>query len=233
MNEQGESKGINLLNKVFSIFWEPSKTFSGLSEKTSWIDVVVPILLIVIVSWVTIPYLSPIGIEMAKERIEQSERMNETQKEQALERVENQSPVISYVMAPVSSFIMVLLVALVMWLAGNFFLAGDRKFLPVFAMSAYAFLINIPQTIIKTPLMVSQGTTKVYTGLATFFPESKTFLFRLAARVDVFTIWKVILLGIGLGILYKSEKSKAITTVLIIWFVYAIAASAISGLSPF
>lgn len=233
MNSQAEVKEVGLVNRVISIFWEPSKTFQAVSEKSSWVDILVPILLVTIVTWITIPYITPISIDAARERIEQSERLNDTQKEQALERMGEGNKIIQYVTAPISIFIMVIVVAMVMWLAGNFLLAGDRKFIPVFAMTAYAFLINILASLVKTPIMVSKNSVKIYTGLATLLPESNTFLFRLAKQFDVFAIWKVVLLGIGLGILYKSKQSKSLTVVFIIWLVYALVASLVSGFSPF
>ncbi|MCF7885465.1 MAG: YIP1 family protein [Candidatus Marinimicrobia bacterium] len=233
MNEQAEKKELSLVSKVISAIWSPSKTFESVSKKANWWDIIIPILLITIAAWITIPYISPIGTDMAKERIEKSERLSDTQKEDAIERIEGQNKAIQYVMTPVSTFIMILIVGLVMWLAGNFFLGGDRKFVPVFAMTSYTFLINILATIVKTPLMVSKHSVKVYTGLASILPESQTFLFRLAKHFDIFAIWKVILLGIGLGVLYKSKQSKAITVVFVIWLAYAIIASAVGGFSPF
>ncbi|MCF7740869.1 MAG: YIP1 family protein [Candidatus Marinimicrobia bacterium] len=233
MNTLNEVKEVGLLSKIISIFWEPSKTFKSISQKTHWWDVVIPILLITIVTWITIPYIAPVSTEMAKDRIQKSERLNETQKEQALENIENQNPVFRYVMPPISNLIMIAVIAAVMWMAGNFFLSGERKFLPVLGMTSYVYLINILASAVKTPLIVSKNSMEVYTGLATIIPKSDSFLFRVAMHVDIFAVWKVVLLGIGLGILYKTKQSRSLKVSFAIWIIYILGASAAGGLSPF
>ena len=233
MNENAATKETGLVSRVISIFWEPSKTFKAVSRKSNWWDIIIPILLITITAWVTIPYITPISIQDAKARIEKSERLTDAQKENALESMGERSTIMQYATTPISLFIMVVIIAMVMWLAGNFLLSGEQKFVPIFAMTSYVYLINILANLVKTPLMVAKNSTKVYTGLATLFPESESFLFSLAKKFDIFAIWKVVLLGIGLGILYKSKQSKSITVVFIVWLTYAIIASLLSGLSPF
>jgi len=56
----------SLFTKIISIFWEPSKTFKAISEKVTAVDIIIPLLLVTIVSWVTIPYVTPIAINEQK-----------------------------------------------------------------------------------------------------------------------------------------------------------------------
>jgi len=221
----------SIFTKLISIFWEPSATFRSLKIKTRWFDIVIPILLVSLVSIISIPYVTPIAIEQQKSRIEKSERLSDEQKEMAFERMDKQvGSVVPYVSAPISVAVKCVIIALIMWFAGNFLLGGESKFVPVFAVTAYACLIDIIAVAVKVPLMVSQQTMKVYTSPALFFEESSTFLFRFIATLDVFALWKVILISIGLGVIYDLKTSKAFWVILLLWLGYCVMASLLGGL---
>lgn len=222
----------SLVAKIFSIFWEPSSTFKALKNITKWYDVVLPLVLISIVTLISLPYITPIAIEEQKERIIESEKIPEEQKDMILERMEEQSGTfIAYITTPITIAIQYAIIALVMMFAGNFILGGQIKYLPLFAMSAYSGLIDIISTAVKTPLMVSQQTIQVYTSMAIFFEESQTFLFRFMSTLDVFAFWKVILLSIGLGVICGKRTKTTFTVVLILWLLYCVIIAAISGVT--
>ncbi len=218
-------------SKIVSIFWEPSSTFKALKEKCNWWDVLMPLILIVIVSWITIPYVTPIAVQEQISRIENSDRLSEAQKENTIHRIKDQagSP-FAYVTTPVILFIKWVVIAAVIWFAGNFLLGGESPFLPLLGVTAYTSLIDIIASAVKVPLVVSQQTTKIYTGLAILLKQSDSFFFRFAQNLDLFALWKVILLSIGLGVIYKVKTSKAFWIVFIIWLIYCTVAALFGGL---
>jgi len=220
-----------MIKKLIYVFWEPAVTFESIKEKCNWIDVLLPILLVSIATWISIPHVTPISIEAQKEYIESSSRLSDVQKEAALEKTnKGRNPVLAYIFTPVTIFLKYLIIALVMWFAGNFILGGEAGFVTIFAMTAYSSLIDLIATVIKVPLIVSQQSLDIYTSLALFFNESQTFLFRLMKNIDVFAAWKVILLSMGLSVIYKAKIGKSFYTVSIIWLIYCVIASALGGL---
>jgi len=229
-----ESKSsMSLIQKIISIFWSPTETFKSLKENVNWMDIVIPLLLVVIVGWITVPYVAPISTKVAQQRIENNENLSEQQKEQSLESIEKSTGgPLKYIMVIIGTGLNAAILALVMWLAGNMFLKGEVEYTRIFAMTAYISLIGIIASAVRTPLMVSQGTTEVYTGAAILFEKSKTFFFRLMKQIDVFSIWKVILFGLGLGTLYKSEKNKALYLTFGLWAIWTIVMSVLGGLNP-
>ena len=229
-----ESKSsMSLIQKIISIFWSPTEPFKSLKENVNWVDIVIPLLLVVIVGWITVPYVAPISTKVAQQRIENNENLSEQQKEQSLESIEKSTGgPLKYIMVIIGTALNAAILALVMWLAGNMFLKGEVEYTRIFAMTAYISLIGIIASAVRTPLMVSQGTTEVYTGAAILFEKSKTFFFRLMKQIDVFSIWKVILFGLGLGTLYKSEKNKALYLTFGLWAIWIIVMSVLGGLNP-
>ncbi|MCG2716209.1 MAG: hypothetical protein L6422_07980, partial [Candidatus Marinimicrobia bacterium] len=97
-------------------------------------------------------------------------------------------------------------------------------------ITAYVGLVDVVSLGIKTPLIVSQGTTKVYTSLALLLEESEQFLFRFFANIDVFAIWKIFLFSIALGIILDKKTLKPFWIITIIWLIYAVAAALLAGL---
>jgi len=136
----------------------------------------------------------------------------------------------AYVSTPIVLFIRLVVIAAVIWFAGNFLLGGESAFMPLLGVSAYTSLIDIIASAIKVPLVISQQTTQIYTGLALFLEQNNSFFFRFAKTLDLFALWKVILLSIGLGVIYKVKTSKAFWIVFIIWLIYGVAAALFQGL---
>lgn len=225
---------ISFFNKIISVFWEPTKTFEAISNKISALDILIPIILLSVVSWITIPYITPIAIKTQKAKIEQSDRIPDEQKQQIIEKMEEkQKPFLGYIFAPVGIIIGTALMGLVFLFMGNFMLGGEAKFKSVWSVVLYGSLVDLVATAVRVPLMIQKGTLAVYTSVAIFMNESSTFLFRFMKHIDVFSLWKIILFSIGLSILYKKKLSNVLIIIIVIWIVYCLAAAALAGFSPF
>jgi hypothetical protein len=228
MSENIES---SILAKIFGIFWEPSKTFKSLNFKTHWFDIVIPLVLIIAVGIAAFTQIKPIVLNERIAMVQKSERLNDTQKEFYINRITKQvNSFFTYIISAISIVIKYLIITLVMWFIGNIILGGEASFLPIWGMTLYTGLIDIISTAVKTPLILSQGTLKVYTSLALFLQESQTFLFRLAGAIDIFAIWKVTLLSFGLGVFYKQKAVKVFWLVLLFWLLYCILAAGLGSL---
>lgn len=226
-----ENQEKTILSKILTLFWEPSATFRSLKVKTNWLDIVIPLLIVTIMSLILTPYIIPIAMTEQKARIETSERLTDIQKETIIERMESKadSP-IQYITTSIATVVKVLVLALVMLFVSNFLLGGEVKYFTMLGITAYVELVDVVSFGIKTPLIVSQGTTKVYTSLALLLEESEQFLFRFFANIDVFAIWKIFLFSIALGIILDKKTLKPFWIITIIWLIYAVAAALLAGL---
>jgi hypothetical protein len=62
-------------------------------------------------------------------------------------------------------------------------------------------------------------------------PDSKgTFVHSVLSGFDIFTIWQVILVSLGLGVMYKYSTQKALTAVVILWIIWIFAKSGLSSI---
>lgn len=226
-----ENSELSVFKKIVSVFWEPSATFASLIVRTTWIDIVIPLLIVIVISLVTMPYITPIAVQYQKDRIEKNEKMTDEQKTAVLDRLDQQSvSIITYISTPIAVAVKALVFAAVLWFIGNFLLGGESKFLVIFALTAYVSLIDLASMAVKYPLIISQQSIQIYTSPAMFFEESKSFLFRFMTTLDIFAIWKVILSAIGLSVIYQKKTSKCFSVLIVFWLIYCVVVSVLGGL---
>ena len=132
------------------------------------------------------------------------------------------------IMMMITFFLAIPLVALVtglvLWLVGKLF-DSEAKLGQALMVSTYA---QIPRFLLGGLLLAIQGFVmdlsnadrlyEVTFSAARFAPEGTSELvLAILGRVEVFTIWATILLGIGLHVVGKIPKSKAMIAAFIVW----------------
>jgi len=217
--------------KIISVFWEPSKTFNMIKKDVSWIDILVPSLIVILLSCSIMSIVTPIALNDTKARFEKSEKFSQEQKEKMIENIEaKKDSITQYIMVPVSVVVKLAFLSIIMIFIGNVLLGGETKFVQMFALSAYVELIGIIASLVKVPLIVSQNTTKVYTGAGLLFNDNGEFLFNFMAQLDIFALWRVILFSIGLAIFNNTNTKKTIWIILPLWLVACAIGALIQGL---
>ena len=234
--EQGEIRGdvpeMNAVQRVMGIYFSPRKTFEYLREKPKWL---VPFILICLVAMVSNFLAKDIAIQAQKERVLMSDRIPEEQKDAIIERIESSASgpqaYIQYFATPVVIFIILCGVAAIFLFFGNMLFGGQSNFRQMLSMYAHAGVIALPAAIVKVPLMLSQQSLQVYTNLAILLPADaeQTFLHRLMSKFDLFTIWEVILLIIGMSAIYRFSTGKASTIVFILWALWIVVSVTLGG----
>lgn len=226
MNESG---------RVIGIFTSPGETFESLNRKPTWI---VPFVIVVLFGLI-FGYLSAdIGF---KDRIALMEAQGRSSEE--IEKTQSfMSGSLKYlgvIILPVGVLISWSILAGVMLIGCNSFMGGEAKFKKVFSIVAWSYLIMELGGILKSFLILSKGTTHgVTTSLAILVPlpelgEKSSLIFRFLSRLDLFTVWQLVLWIIGLSVVYRLPKEKSATFVLSLWGLYIVVTVLLGGLIPF
>lgn len=115
-------------------------------------------------------------------------------------------------------------VGLLLWLIGKLF-DSKMTFVGGVLVAAYAAFPKIFAAIagpviayFSDPSSLTSA-SKITVSAAHFFDVSNTspVMLALLSRIDVFTIWSTILLGIGLSVLGKIPRSRAYVAAVIVW----------------
>lgn len=117
----------------------------------------------------------------------------------------------------------------------NAVLGGNATFRQVYAIVAHSALVLTLAQLFGLPLAYARGTLSGTTNLGVFVPflEDGSFLARFLGSIDLFYVWWMVSLSIGLGVLYRKRTGPIAVSVLVVYVVIALviaaARSAVAG----
>jgi len=216
------------LSNIINTYIAPGKVFESVKD-FEWKKALVPMLILAVLGvisyWLIQDMIMDFQYEAGKERIENMSRLSDEQKEEAIARMDSQmeggvQQIIGWIASALGAPIIVFFMALIALLVGNTFMGGSAKYGQLLNITAWAYMINILETIVKIPLMLSKWTPEVYTGLGVLgIGEKGTFVNSLLAGIDIFAIWRIVLIAIGMGIIYNKKTRPYAIGMLVAWFV--------------
>jgi hypothetical protein len=228
--------------RIANTFIAPSKTFADLRRNASWWA---PWLLISFFAIVFIYSMDrQIGFEqISKNQIAISPRADQFDKlpaDQQAKQLGFTVNVIRYLTygTPVTILFYFAVTTMILW--GTFKLAGSGvSFKTAYAIFFYASLPGVIGAILGTISMYAgvnpEGfniNNPVATNPAYFMdPTSNRFAYGMASALDVFSIWTIVLLGIGFSCNSKVKRSTAIAIVAAWYLFWKVAAAALAARS--
>jgi hypothetical protein len=131
----------------------------------------------------------------------------------------------------VSIPLMLLLVSGVLFAIFNAALGGNSTFKQLFAVTVHAGAIGMLAQAFTLPLNYARESMTSSSSLAVMLPmlETDSFVYRLAAWADLFVIWQLVVLAIGLGVLYRRKSTPILVGILVVYFGIALLVTAVTG----
>ena len=222
---------MSFASRLLNMFYAPSDTFKAFVTQRDWKDLWIPLIILALAGFISSVILKDLTIDFQLDRIEQaienSERIPEDRKNEILDQQFNRVlepslifKVFTFFSAILNIPIRVLSLALLALLVGNFILGGEAKYGDMLVLSGYVYLINILELLIKVPLRLNKWDMDVHTGLGLLnIGEFGDFSYHFLAGLDIFALWRVILFGIGMGIIYKKTTRPYLITMSVVWLV--------------
>ena len=111
----------------------------------------------------------------------------------------------------------------------NAVMGGNATFKQVYAIVVYAGFLSALQQLFVFPLDYAKQSMSSPTNLAVFLPflDEGTFAARFLGFLDLFRIWWLVNLAIGIAVLYKKRTTPIATTMLVIYGVIALIVAAV------
>jgi hypothetical protein len=216
--------------RVIDTFVAPSKTFTDILRNANcWLALVI----IVVMSFgyaavidKTVGYDTVSQVQMAKSPA-QAERMEQMPPDQRANALALGVKITRYVTYGSWVFVVILLLieALIFWAAFNFGLGAKTRFPQVFAVMAFSAL---PRTIFvlglsMVLLFAGVGTESfdvqnpVGTNVGYYLTEAPKWLQTGGRFLDVFGLWSLALMVIGMAIISKKKTSSSAMVVVGVW----------------
>jgi hypothetical protein len=113
----------------------------------------------------------------------------------------------------------------------NAAMGGTATFKQVFAVVVHAGPIGVLSALFTVPLNYSRGTMSSATNLGVFLPmlSEQSFVARFLGMIDIFLLWQLIVLSIGLAVLYRRRTQPIATALLVVYAIIALIVAVVRG----
>jgi hypothetical protein len=147
--------------------------------------------------------------------------------EQQMQGMQRMMPFMGYITA-VSMLVgwplILLLISGILFAVFNAAMGGNATFKQVFAVVVHTGPVGVLAQIFTVPLNYFRGTMTSATNLGVLLPmlPEKSFLSLLLGMIDLFLVWQVIVLSIGLAVLYRRRTQPIATALLVVYAIIAV-----------
>jgi hypothetical protein len=227
-----EKKEMGVFEKIAGIFISPRETFESLDRRPSWL---VPFIIIAVMTLGMTVLTRDIGMQDMMAKF-QAREMPQEQIDKIATQSQGVGKYIQMVLIPVATLAIWAIFAGILLFCGNTLLGGSAKFKKVFSMMSWSSLVGGLAILVNTAIILSKGTTQgVTTSLAVLLPvpglsDKPSLIYRLLSKIDLFTIWSLILWTIGLSVIYKFTMKKSAGLVIALWAVWIVISIAFGSL---
>ncbi len=229
--------------RVIDTFIAPSKTFTDIKRSASWW---VPWLLTAVFSLLFVYAMdSKIGFErIAESAMRQNPRaaaqldqLSPEQRQQRIDLGAKAGRIIAYC-TPVIGLLFAVIIAALLMAAFNFGAGAQIGFATSLAVTMYASLPGVFKALIGTVALFAgvdpeafnpQNPVASNLGSLVSMTEHPA-LFTIASSVDLFTIWTLVLLGLGYAWVSKLKRSTTLGVVIGIFVLYVLVRAGIAAI---
>jgi hypothetical protein len=148
-----------------------------------------------------------------------------------MEKMSKYAAPLAAVQIGIFSPIMTLIVAGLLFAVFNAALGGDSSFKQTFSVVVHASAVTIVQQLFVTPLNFVRESMSSATNLSVFLPmlDETSFVTKFLGTIDLFLIWWVIVLSMGLGVLYRRKTGPIAIGLFVVYGVIAVIIAAVTS----
>jgi hypothetical protein len=219
---------LSQVERVVDTFVAPSKTFMDVRRSSSWW---LPYILLVLVSYALAFGVSQkVGwTQLVDNTLHENPKTEEKMANMTPQQLAMQQKGTEFVFktlfygSPITSGIFLAIISLVLWGTINFGFGGSATFGQVFCVATYAWLISSLKSLLGLAVLLIGKTGETFTMdrmVGTnpgYFIDTPGALKTFLTSLDVFTIWTLIVLGIGLAIVARTKRSSGLIAVFGWW----------------
>lgn len=215
--------------RVLTVFVSPGAVFTDIARKPT--VVVALVVLTVIGTGASISSMRHVDVGATVREMLTKNPRTEKMGDAAIDRMATRAEKGKYVRA---SFSVVIIPAFMAFVALVFFLGAkllgsDIGYVPTLSVVAHAFVpAEVVGAVIGFVVLSRVGVVTgqaarglVKSNLGAFLPHTAPwYLHALAAPLDVFTLWGLALVALGIGVVAKLSRSRAIGLVVVVFLLY-------------
>jgi len=222
---------MNVFARFVGIITAPRATFASVAAHPKILGM---LLLTTVISAVgaALPMTTEAGKQAAMDKqVQTMESLGRTVDDRMYAALQKQTAIMPYMTGGgvlVAAPFMILIMAGILFAVYNGAMGGEASFKQIYSVITHAGVISALQQLFTGPLNYFRGSVSSATNLTALLPmlDEKSFIGHLAGAVDLFMIWWILVLSIGLAVLYRRKTQGTAITLFGIYAVIAICIAA-------
>ena len=230
------SPSLSLPARMAGVIFSPRAAYAAVAARPRVLGALAVVLTVIVAA--TFLFLSTDVGQQASldDNVRRMEAFGRTVSDAQYAQMEQMAPYSRYFAAVFQLILMPVLALIVAGLAYAVFnaaLGGDAAFKQVYAIVVHSGAIMVVQALFGLPLAYARESLSGTTNLGVFVPflDENSFAARTLGSLDLFLIWWMVSLAIGLGVLYRRRTGPIATTLLVIYAAIGVVIAAIKAVS--
>lgn len=225
----------SLWARFFGVLFSPRQTFQGIVAAPRWLGMLV--LIALVLSAATYIFLSTeVGQQaLLDQQVAAMESFRVQVTDEMYQQLESRLAFAQYTGAAgqlVFMPIMYVVIAGILFLIFNVATGGEATFKQIFTIVVHSGVVSVVMQLFTLPLNYFRESLSSPTNLAALLPmvPEGTFWAYLLGSVDIFWIWWLMVLAIGLAVLYRRRTQPIAVTLFVIYGVIALAVAGVRSM---
>jgi len=225
------TQALSLFARFWGILTAPRETFADVAARPRWFDMMALVLVITAVCTGGF-FATQVGQTAWLDKTAEAARQSGAEMPEAqwatMQKIASYMGPIYAVSTLVIAPLMWLIVTAILFAVFNAALGGTASFKQMYAVFVHSTAVTVVQQVFVTPLNYARETMASATNLAVFLPmlDEGSFLAKLLGMVDLFLIWWLIVLSIGLGVLFRRKTGPIAAGLFVVYGIIAVIAAA-------
>lgn len=217
----------SLVSRFIGMITAPKDTFASVVPAPKWLGMLA-VTTIIIAFFTALPLMTEGGrqaaIDMQVQQMQSFGMQVSDQMYDALQKGAGRMPYTTGISVLVVSPIFAVIVAGILFAIFNAALGGEASFKQVFAILAHAGVISAISSMFSGIVNYFRNGTGSVANLGALLPmlPEKSFAAALLGAVDVFLIWYILVLAMGLAVLYRRRTQPIAISLLSVYAVIAL-----------
>jgi hypothetical protein len=217
----------SLIARFIGIITAPKDTYGSVVAHPKWLGMLV-LTSVMIAFFTALPLTTEAGRQAAlDQQVTQMQSLGFTVSDQMYEQMEKGAPRMPYttgISVLVVSPIFAVIIAGILFAVFNAAMGGEASFKQVFTVLAHAGSISALSAVFSGIINYFRGSMGSVANLGALLPmlSEKSFAGNLLGMVDLFFIWYIVVLAMGLAVLYRRRTQPIAISLLSVYAVIAI-----------
>ena len=218
---------MSLPARFLGVLISPRATFQSVSTHPRWFGMLA-VTLILVATFTAAPLTTETGRQAAiDQQISAMKSFGVNVTPEIQDRIEQGAGRLPYTTAGgvlIVGPIMALIVSAILFAVFNAGLGGEASFKQVFAVQTHSGVVSCVSAVFSGAINYFRGATGSVTNVAALLPmiDEQSFIGHLLGTIDVFLIWWVLVLAMGLAVLYRRRTQPIAITLFGLYGVIAL-----------